>query len=719
MKAKTLAFAIDRDQIHALRDASAGSETNNTIATADWQVAAELKATGQPYIDIWSYLASVDIDRAYKLCQQLAAGWWQPLLGEIKREGIQLADAMSRDMWFFFTTSINAYTAITRILDAEKPDRLILFSDEKKATFWNPPDGPYPDVFNAVALWIARQRRLPVQKLTIKRKLAPAQPEEDVVNMPSKSITLPELPFKLPSDSRRGTILIFVDRIDYHKQRDLIKNLGETQEYNTVLLRTGYYDAPEFNSSVLDWEDYFDWFLPDPSLKKKLRKAWGDFKHWQKEYSGDFPYIFANAHLNFQFKAFWERLAEGARIVDAATLVCHGLQPDLCIFGLDTYGPGMCWNRAARECGVTTLSLPHGVISPHFYRYDILNSESDYQAVEGEYSRKAFQALGRLPETFLVASGFSPITAPASSAQKSQGKSVLLMTTLSGYGLAAPVSDQAQLRHDWQHMTELIERRQDIHFIFKPNPRYDYYDFYRSLCARFPSNLELREGINLREVFPEVSVAVMVNYPSTAALEAILAGVPLVYLRSAVYRAEALNSPLDSDNVICVDRIDELETILDNLLTKPAARTEARRKAEAFLTSFLTPGSVKESSDKILELMQHLARKWAEHKADVTYQREEEIMRDTWTLRHYIGAAEEQGLRKLLLLLVKRYFASANTWKRGSAWLAWRYLSRALTAFNQQRLAYAIKYILLAFLWNPALTVREAARKVGKLCWQH
>ena len=93
-------------------------------------------------------------------------------------------------------------------------------------------------------------------------------------------------------------------------------------------------------------------------------------------------------------------------------------------------------------------------------------------------------------------------------------------------------------------------------------------------------------------------------------------------------------------------------------------------------------------------------------------------MNDIWVLRHYIESAEEQSLGKFLSLLVKRYFSSANAWKRGSAWLAWRYLSRALTAFNQQRLTYATKCVLLAFLWNPALTVREVMCKAGKLYWQ-
>ena len=152
MYVKTLAFAIDQNQFQVWRDATSSHDSQSIVVTADWQVAHELKAARQPYIEIWPYLESADIDRAYKLCQQLAAEWWRPFLGKIEHKGVYLADAMSRDMWFFFTTAINASTVVNRILDAEKPDRLILFSDVKKASFWDSIAGPYPDAFNAVAL---------------------------------------------------------------------------------------------------------------------------------------------------------------------------------------------------------------------------------------------------------------------------------------------------------------------------------------------------------------------------------------------------------------------------------------------------------------------------------------------------------------------------------------------------------------------------------------
>jgi len=252
MESKTLAFAIDRDQFQAWRDATGSHDSQSIVVTADWQVACELETIGQPYSEVWSYLEAADIGYSQQLCQQLAAEWWRPFLGEIEHKGVQLADAMSRDMWFFFATAINANTVVNRILDAEKPERIVLFSDLEKATLWNPPDGPYPDVFNAVALWIAKKRQLPVHCLTTKRRPFPKVKNPVNENQPQIPITSPVFPFEFPVDSRQGTALIFVDRIDYNNHRGLIKMLHESADCHCILLRAGHYDAPEVNNQALD-----------------------------------------------------------------------------------------------------------------------------------------------------------------------------------------------------------------------------------------------------------------------------------------------------------------------------------------------------------------------------------------------------------------------------------------------------------------------------------
>ena len=712
MAFKTLVFATDRDQLRAWRSAAGARDAHAVVVTADLHVAAAIEDSGQPYLEVWSYLEAADIDRAQKLCQQLAAEWWRPFLGEIEHKGVHLADAMSRDMWYAFTTAIHANTVINRILDAEKPERLVLFSDLEKATFWDSVDGSYPDVFNAVALWTAEQRNLPVRKLSTELRLLPKKCNS-VSHGQSVSQTKRHLSsrwsFDTPLSPARRTVLTFMGSVDRQRHHDLLHALGQSDDYHHVLLGGSPCEVLGTNSQVIDWQDCRAWFSPAPSLERQLREAWRRFKRWQVEYTGDFPAIFANPHLDFQFKGFWERVIMAAQIVDAATLVCSALQPDLCIFGLDAYGPGVCWNRVAKLCGVTTLTIPHGVIGLDS-RYELLNSEADYLAVEGDYSRRALQALGRPPETIKVV-GF-PGEAPSSSHRGHRNKAVLLMTTQSG------IANPTKLRNDWRRVSELIERRQDLHFVIKPHPRYDHYHFYRNLCAKLPSNIELREGVSLSEVFPDVSVAVMVNYPSTAALEAMLAGVPVVYLRSALYKTAGLRSALDSDDVICVDRVEDLEAVLDELLTNPAARVESQRRAQTFLADFLSPPPSGSWVDSLLELVERLVDRHEPSGPSDTATQEMEILLTIQALRNYIDSDEAGGLRGLLTPLVRRRLPGrqrgACISRSGTLWLARQYLSKARSAFHRQQLNQTTLCILRALLWNPGFVLREGLRFLAR-----
>jgi len=64
------------------------------------------------------------------------------------------------------------------------------------------------------------------------------------------------------------------------------------------------------------------------------------------------------------------------------------------------------------------------------------------------------------------------------------------------------------------------------------------------------------------------------NYSSTAALEAMMGGVPVVFLRTAIYATDLHKDPLESRGAINVSSFSELEMILDRLIEDPAFRSE-------------------------------------------------------------------------------------------------------------------------------------------------
>ncbi len=103
MRPETVVFALDRTQFEAWQAACGRPAGDAVVVTGDMEVAAELEAGGRAYREVWSYLEAADVDRAQRQCRELAAEWWRPFLGGLKHHGVELADALSGDMWLAFT----------------------------------------------------------------------------------------------------------------------------------------------------------------------------------------------------------------------------------------------------------------------------------------------------------------------------------------------------------------------------------------------------------------------------------------------------------------------------------------------------------------------------------------------------------------------------------------------------------------------------------------
>jgi hypothetical protein len=105
-----------------------------------------------------------------------------------------------------------------------------------------------------------------------------------------------------------------------------------------------------------------------------------------------------------------------------------------------------------------------------------------------------------------------------------------------------------------------------------------------------PPNLVLLWEAPLDRALAASDVAVLVNYCTTAALEAMLRGLPVVFLRSALYPVEASRDPLEAGGALSVGDVGELEAVLDRLTRDDDFRRTTLARAEPFLASFLDAG---------------------------------------------------------------------------------------------------------------------------------
>jgi len=136
-------------------------------------------------------------------------------------------------------------------------------------------------------------------------------------------------------------------------------------------------------------------------------------------------------------------------------------------------------------------------------------------------------------------------------------------------------------------LVRMIENRPDITFVIKPHPSYDHYEFYRNLTRRGPENMVFLESAILDEVLAVAEVAVLVNYCTTAAFEAMLEGIPVVFLRNAVLPLISREDSLKEHGSAPVSSVEELGSMLDRLLQKDIIHAAVLDDADWVLRQYL------------------------------------------------------------------------------------------------------------------------------------
>jgi hypothetical protein len=667
--------------------------------------ADEASREGIPFCEIWSYLNAADFNQSQEQADEVLRSWWQESLGTLMHKGVLLADAICGDMREAFTAGILAHTILNRIIDDKKPKRLVVFSDTKRAFLSDSSDiPPPPDIFNAVALWVARVRNLPTTRLSVGKAygvrgtrplLAPGNGNPQP---PAFFVTRHEV-------GERKVILSFLQVLDrlncssLDNARKLLEALDRGGKWEHLSIVQNMDDVQSLPGNVINWQDCTGWVPISPTLIRQLRDAWSNFKRQQvRKTSSSFAYLVANPHLDFQFRVFWQRLREAVQTVDVATMIFQGLRPRLCLIGTDQWGIAVCWKRVAKLLGAKTLSLQHGSITNDYDQFELQNHEVDYVAVEGEYSRKRLIELGRAAETIEVVGHRGSLHLP-SPPEPLSPKTVLLMTTLAGESLLWNQCNLAKLRGDWGELVSIVGRHPETRFIIRPHPRFDQWDFYRRLCTDHTPNLELSTQATL----PSASLAVMFNYPSSVALDTMLAAIPTVYVRSSVYQTKRFRSPLDGS--LSVKSCEELENVINALLNDETRRAEWLRVQNQFLGEYLCDRHVEVRAQRIVDFVDRIVSGLDSTKQREPAEPERSIVQFIWRLPPNLGAKGDVSPwdTGIFERVKKMQLDGYRVTQLRRAWLAWRSFREARYAFREQSYGISAANAFRGILESPSV----------------
>ena len=559
-----LLYFSDISQLDHVLESDPGLLERMRPMTGDMTVSYELERLGIDFIDEWNYLQPEDIERNWNEAYRLSMNWWDGNPEDAEYEGLDLRDAASQDMVYSLEASLNARTAYGRIFDAFEVKRISGYFLPKVAVVRT---GPAPtsravlSVTQAVLIYMAEGRGIPVEPLESTRPLSQGR----LASKPREGKRTDDV---IPVNREGIPILIYRDGFPDSEHAAILEILGGMPGMRPVSISSR---ELELGNEIIG---------PCGKRFSAFRKG---FSALSPTCDGEYPEIFGNPHLLFQFDRICEEMEKAAALGDVFAAFLDELNPSLVLFGHEAFTVERVFVRLTRKRSIPTAAFLHGGAG-FLFGFRGIVGESDHVLVWNQEEVEWLSSFGVEKGKIERMGTVRYLKAERIAMKKKDAKErlgmypekplVVLVTATVNTGFAAPVVYPDKHRNTLREIGSLAEKRPDLQFAIKPHPSFDYYDLYRRL-----KTLAFVEAA-LEEVLDAADMCVMVNYCTTAALEAMLAHVPVVYLENAVYPLQAWQDNLTGKGLIRVRDIDQLERRMGELLSEEGARREALEDAD-------------------------------------------------------------------------------------------------------------------------------------------
>jgi hypothetical protein len=568
--------------------------------TGSLAVAAELERLGIPFSDELSYLEAHEIACNFNLAYQLTTQWWDEELADTRMLGFSLAQAARQEWALPIELCLNAALAYRRLLEAKSVTGIYGFFFPPTAmcrTGPAPAFRPATSITQAVLRWLADSAAIPVSDLrsnsdfiTDQRQWRPLLTMDSLTSavVGSNSSSYPS------KETVTRLAMLWTSGLWPQEIAELERGFARVPDWKLIKISKRILTLGESSSQQRERNH----------MEEKLDRAWQKCESSLMDYVGSYAEIFGNSYLQFQFARIFSEMRVAVQLGLSFARLLDSLGPSLVLFGHDAFTIERTLVQIARHRGTPTVGLFHGGLQPIFARLGLVG-DADRVMVWSEQDVKdltrfdvSADRLRKVGSLRLEKMDQRALPLSASDAKKVEARHklnlsasqplILLLTSPTNIGLSQATADPVRQHQTWRDIVSLAERRSDLTFAIKPHPAYDFVEFYRHLCCTGgPHNLVLLEAKSHELVFRASDVAVLVNYCSTVALEAMLVGVPLVFLRSAIYQTEMHEDPLEKRGAINVSSVSELEHSVDRLLGDESFRQEALNDASLAMDALL------------------------------------------------------------------------------------------------------------------------------------
>ncbi|MBN1671858.1 MAG: hypothetical protein JXR37_12530 [Kiritimatiellae bacterium] len=556
-----------------------------TVASADLDVSFALEEADVPFIDLEQYLDArlqrACVEAASLCCNSVAATF----NGRFVHMGCDIAGLMRMELYNSIKYALSAAAVVLAAIEKHRPARIVHFGEMQRATF-SSANAP-PDIFNAVVACCAEHCGIPASPVFLDQPHVPSGKSE---NPPTYESVVPGVS---PSHGDNCSVLFVCPGSDYREDEQLHRAISGLDRPDWFLV------LPAGGMSGLG-HVCIDYLLGLPFASEDLSRRVESLRNGNgpgiplgtSPAAGELK---AGKCLSFVWREYAERLVRGAGWYSFGRFLAHAFAPELAVVGWDSPGHKRCMIQGLQDAGIQTLSIIHGGVPKDSFVYrSYCERTGGHVAVWSRYEAgqmalwraKGYRTVPvgclRTDIAQLAARSAGPEgRQPLRSAGPAKRPKVVLFTTLVSSLIDTTFGSSPLHRQSWRKILRMCQRHPEWDMVIKKHPRWDYDTLYESRAFRAVDNLRLSEAAPI-DLLVDADVAVLVNNISTTAMESILAGVPVVFLREAV-TCTARQPLVEDGGAQTAETVEELERQIERLLAEPAHREELLRRQRTFV----------------------------------------------------------------------------------------------------------------------------------------
>jgi hypothetical protein len=566
--------------------------------TGDMSVAFELERLGINYIDVDDFITPDDSERNHDIAYILAESSWNACNADY--EGFRLTNAVRNELLLPFIICLNARIIFGKLFDTFLVDKISGYFPPPEGLSRNWPMRGMASVFEAVLYYISEERSIPIENLN------------SALNLSSGKDLAMQSTFNSREDFKEDSkihdtdkiVLIYEQYMPASEHTKLVKLINDIPGVRAVSITTVIFDmASKFRKQHGVTEYFANTF--SLSMNESIVK-----------YQGDYPEIFANRHLSFQFERIKQEIETALEYGNLFESMLAVLKPSLVIFAADAFVVERTLVRLAQKKNIPTVGLLHGG-SGFKLSFKYITGDADYIFVWNELQRASLveagvdgsrlKSLGCLryedayfkycnnrKKNSLVTKNLSKVRLGLIPDKPL----IVFLSTAFNDGPGNSLANPRMHRFALREFLSLVKSRSDLQFMIKTHPSYDYYQIYLQMCDESLPNLVINQEANLSEILNATDICFTFNYSTTAALEAMLNFVPVVFFDNATYPVDTYQDHLSSSGVCRVSTMKELEYEIDCLLTNATKRMESHNQAAKTLKLFFGEEGVS-ASDRV------------------------------------------------------------------------------------------------------------------------